>query len=277
MKLRFAYFLILWGFALPAYAQIANIDTNIGVMPQESEQPAIDINNVDANNIENAYTETEVEYVPENVFPPDVIKDMLNCNASTRTDHGRHLKIIGKENERCHIHYANFDLFVPSSLLSNIHSFEDIETLLKNKDIAHYDYKADYLYEGLTYALNACLNKKDFDGRQEELADDYVVINRGLISEFANGICTIELINQQDIEGVITDYGVICKLSYKALQDLEPYFKDLIEKYGEKRHLAANGRMEVERDVYNNETDKADDAFMYYLQQNNFCTKKNDL
>lgn len=279
MKLNSAYFLLLWCLAVPAYAQIDSSVTTpdtVQTVKQPSETTlSIDTKDASANDIESTHTETETTYEPAQMFAPDFINNLFNCTADTQTDYD--LKIIGKKHGRCHLKYANFDLFIPSSLLENIHSVEDIETLLKNKDIAHYNYKADYLYEGLTYALDACLKKKDFDGKQEELADDYVVINRGLTAEFANNFCTINLINQQNIEGVTTDYGVVCRLPYKVVQGLESYFKDLVDKYGEKRGFGADGHVVIENATYNEDLQKADDAFMYYLQQNNFCTKNNDL
>lgn len=213
--------------------------------------------------------------VQGDVFPIDFMKSLMKCKEGAQSSRERVLKIIGKENDRCRLQYADFDLFVPFSLLGNIHSFEDVETLLKNKDIAKYGYKADYIYDGITYALDSCFQKKDFDGRQEVLADDFVTINRGIIAEFVNEICSIRLINQQDIDGVVTDYGVVCRLSYKDVQNLEPYFKDVVAKYGEKRSRNAGGRIMVTRAVQNKETHNADAALMYYMQQNGFCTKNN--
>ena len=150
-----------------------------------------------------------------------------------------------------------------------------METLLKNKDFATYNYRADYIYDGLMYALNACSEKKDYDGETEELVDSYVTVNRGLSAEFINGNCKIYIYNQQNIEGVITDYGVTCTLPYKAVDSLKGYFKDIVEKYGEKRSFGSHGRIMVKREQQNSETHDADVALMYYLQQNGYCQRNN--
>lgn len=215
------------------------------------------------------------QYVETSVFTPRFMKSLLACRADTESDGERQIEILGAEKEICHLKYANFDINVPMDILANIHSFDDVETLLKNKDFATYNYRADYIYDGLMYALNACSEKKDYDGETEELVDSYVTVNRGLSAEFINGNCKIYIYNQQNIEGVITDYGVTCTLPYKAVDSLKGYFKDTIEKYGEKRSFGRHGRIMVKREQQNNETHDVDIALMYYLQQNGYCQKNN--
>lgn len=217
--------------------------------------------------------EPEVIYAEEEVFPPKFMKSLIGCAEDEESDGEREVTILGKKDGRCRLQYANFELDVPLTLLGNIHGFDDLETLLKNKDIAHYNYRADYIYDGLMYALNACYNKKGHEGKQEELADEYVTITRGLYSEFSNDLCTVYLVNKQDIEGAITDYGVTCKLPHKAVSGLTGYFKDLVEKYGEKRGFGEDGHIVVTAEQKNKQTHEADVALMYYLQQNGYCQK----
>ena len=280
MKLLPAIFLLLCGLTTPAGAQEIPLPNepqqtdDISANTTAPDAPAVpEENNPQAEAVVEVEAEPEVIYAEEEVFSPEFMKNLLICSPDSESQNERFVKILGIEKEYCLLQYANFDLHVPQTLLGNIHGFDDIEKLLKNKDIAHYNYRADYIYDGLMYALNACFNKKDYEGKQEELADEYVIINRGLHAEFVNNVCTVYLSNTQDIDGVITDYGVTCTLPYNIVQGLEPYFKDLADKYGEKRGFGADGHIMVTREQKNKQTHEADIALMYYLQKNGYCKK----
>lgn len=212
---------------------------------------------------------------PIEVFSPDFMADLRKCQPNYEVKDNSVVRILGMNNGRCRLSYANFELNIPLSLLGNIHSFDDLQTLLKNRDIASYTYKPDYIYDGLIYALDACHHKKGYDGESDELTDEYATIQRGIYSEFANDTCTINLYNRLDVDGAITDYSVICTVPYKTVSHLEEYVSDLIGQYGEKRGFAANGHIMVTLAQQNEQTHEADIALMYYLQQNGFCKKNN--
>jgi hypothetical protein len=255
-----------------AYAQEATASvTDTGMPEEEIESPAEVEQSVEEAGI--PAEEPEVIYAEEEVFPPHFMKNLITCNEDEESSGERTLTIVGKKEGKCRLQYANFEMDVPMTLLGNIHGFDDLETLLKNKDISHYNYKADYIYDGLMYALNSCYNKKDYDGNREELADEYVTITRGLYAEFSNDVCSVYLLNTQDIEGATTDYGVTCKLPYKEIAGLEGYFKDLVAKYGEKRSFGDDGKITVTREQKNEHTHEADVALMYYLQKGGYCRK----
>ncbi|MBR1600626.1 MAG: hypothetical protein IJ677_03520 [Alphaproteobacteria bacterium] len=240
-----------------------------------SARPASEFqNNIESENQKDL--DEQVVYVDAEVFSPTFMKNLIACTPDTENNQENTVEIIGIKNNKCQIKYANFDLNVPTTLLGNIHSFEDIETLLKNKDISHYNYRVDYIYEGLVYALDACSKQKDYFGKQEELSDEYVIINRSLSAEFVNGICVINLQNTQNIDGVESDYGVTCSLSFKEVKKLEPYFKDIIEKYGERRGFGTDGHIMVKPAEQNKKTHESDVALMYYMQKNGFCKKNSD-
>ncbi|MBQ8482038.1 MAG: hypothetical protein IJ532_05840 [Alphaproteobacteria bacterium] len=268
--------LFLCGLIFSANAQEAEVSTaeSSGEI-QETQDVNSSEETVSEQSVEEE-PEEEVVYVDAEVFSPSFMKSLLECKPDTESNSENQVEIAGKKDQRCLIKYANFDLNVPFTLLGNIHSFEDVETLLKNKDIAHYNYRADYIYDGLVYALSACSDKKDYYGKQEELSDEYVTIIRGLSSEFINGICTINLQNTQSIEGVDSDFGVICTLPYKEIKNLEPYFKDIVEKYGEKRGFGADGHIMVKPAEQNKTTHEGDIALMYYMQKNGFCKKNSE-
>jgi hypothetical protein len=82
--------------------------------------------------------------------------------------------------------------------------------------------------------------------------------------------------NTQNIEGVDSDLRVTCKLPYKEVKNLEPYFKDIVEKYGEKRGFGSDGHIMVKPAEYNKKTNEGDIALMYYMQKNGFCRKNTE-
>lgn len=278
MKLVTSLFLCIFAFAanaqeVPSTDVQPNAETPAVEVTSSSEPIPAENETATADSTPAEKPEPEVIYVGEKVFPHEFMKNLMACNPDTQSDEERRLEIVGQKNGNCLLKYADFDLNVPLTLLGNIHSFDDVETLLKNKDIAHYNHRADYIYSGLMYALNACFNKKNYDGKQDEITDEYVIIERGLDAEFINDVCTVYLRNTQNIDGIITDYGVTCTLPYKAVQELEPYFKNIAEQYGEKRGFSADGHITVTREQENKQTKEADIALMYYLQKNGYCKK----
>ncbi len=211
--------------------------------------------------------EEEVEIQVE-VFEPEFMDSLLVCRQDNQTKDGITLEIIGMQNEKCLIKYGNYYLNVPTSLLANIHSFDDLEILLRNKDIADYKYFPKYVYNGLIYALNACANQQEYLGlkEHENLAD--AVATRGLSAEYKNNLCMIYLENELDmeLEGSTADYGYTCILSPEVVAELLPYFADIIAANKEPEDIDAEPSKEV-RD--------ADIALMYYMQQNGYCAKNN--
>ena len=215
--------------------------------------------------------ETFVQY---DVFAPTFMKSWQTCRPDAMEQEGQDkLEILGVEQSHCKVKYGLFNLDIPLALMANIHSFADVETLLKNADIAHYSYQPEYVYDGLIYALEACMQQKGYDGREETMPKNKVLVRRGLYAEYINRQCVFHLQNELEIGGKVTDYSVLCTLNDKALQDLQPYFKEMLEAYGQKRMFTRNGKVEIHKAEFNAETHKGDIALMYYLQQKGFCKR----
>ncbi|MBQ7633589.1 MAG: hypothetical protein IJS88_05725 [Alphaproteobacteria bacterium] len=235
----------------------------------QSAQNTVISNDVEAEakeseaDISSAEEETEIQV---EVFEPEFMDSLLACHQDNQTKDGITLEIIGMQNEKCIIKYGNYYLNVPTSLLANIHSFDDLEILLKNKDIADYKYFPKYVYNGLIYALNACANQQEYLGLEEHENFSDAVATRGLSAEYKNNLCMIYLENELDLEleGSIADYGYTCVLSPEVVAGLPPYFADII---------AANKESEDIDVVNSKEVQDADIALMYYMQQNGYCSK----
>ena len=117
------------------------------------------------------------------------------------------------------------------------------------------------------------MQQKGYDGREETMPKNKVLVRRGLYAEYINRQCVFHLQNELEIGGKVTDYSVLCTLNDKALQDLQPYFKEMLEAYGQKRMFTRNGKVEIHKAEFNAETHKGDIALMYYLQQKGFCKR----
>lgn len=245
-------------------ATSAEIAPNIAPQAETAQQLAPEPETKKEESIEEAVEEVLVI----DVFSPDFMASLQVCRKDSESKDGRVFTIKGVRDGKCHLTYGNYILDVPTSLLSNIHGFDDLNAFLKNKDMARYKYLPEYTYEGLIFALNACVHKDKYYGVEEEENRIDATVTRGLSSEYFDDHCEIYLQNELELEFEVRDYSVTCRLPQAAIEELEPYFADIIEKYGDLKPIEMHKHKEV-RD--------ADIALMYYLQQNNYCRKNNGL
>ena len=209
--------------------------------------------------------EPEAEIVIE-VFNHDFMEALSACQPAKTKKRNMVLEIVGERGDDCLLKYGHYELKIQKTLLSNIHSFDDLEVLVKNKDIAQYKYLPKYVYDGLIYALSACSQQKEYWGLEEnERLSDATSI-RGLNAKYQDNTCIIDLRNtlELDLEDRVEDYGYTCRLPQEAIEELMPYFQDIVAKHKEP---------DVPLDERPKEVRDADIALMYYLQQNNYCAK----
>lgn len=226
-----------------------------------AEQSAEDILGARDESGEESVDET-IEEVQLEVFEPEFMNSLMKCQPDTADNEGRILKIVGIIEDKCHLEYGNYVLDLPPTILNNIHSFDDLQTVIKNSDFTKYNYTPNYTYEGVIYALDACAKQEEYMGIEEDEKLVDAVVTRGLNAEYKDGICTIYLQNELDLDGKYFDYGVVCRLPQSEIDELEPYFKDIVAKY------AAPDASDAEQPK---EAQDADIALMYYLQKNGFC------
>ena len=220
------------------------------------------------------------EYVEQyNLFSPSFIKSLQLCKPDSEEHRillfERKIEITGRDNDICHLAYEGFDLSVPMEVIPNIHGFDDINVLLKNKDMAHYNYSPEYIYDGLVHAFNSCYNKHDYHGLEETKMDGNIKILRGLTAQYEDKACVIYLTNEVKIEDNVLDYSVMCRLTDETMEELMPKFADVLQKYGERRQFNNRGFVVMSQAQENSETKDADIALMYYMQQKEYCKKPN--
>ena len=207
------------------------------------------------------------EVVQLNVFDPDFMASMNECKKNEAINGNRILKIIGKKEDNCRLQYGNYVLNIPMTLLSNIHSFDDVEVVLKNPDLAQYKYLPKYIYDGLMYALDSCSRQADYSGKEEREISAEAFIVRGINAKYTDNTCFIYLENTLKLKfenDRTVDYGFTCSIPQDKLEELVPYFADI---------AAANPAPEDVRAELPKEVRDADIALMYYLQQNDYCAK----
>lgn len=219
--------------------------------------------------------ENNDEEIVLDVFPIEFMNSLRSCQPAQTSRDNHTLTIVRKESQYCLLEYDDFELRVPYSVTSNIHSFEDLMPILKNRDITTYNYKPDYDYGGLMYAVNACFNKTDYYGTKNITQTEKFTLDKEFYAEFLNDICVITLSNVVTVGDIAINHNVTCRLPYNEVSKLEEYIKDLIAQYGEKREFSTDGRIINREATHNNETRQADIALMYYIQQNGFCNKNN--
>ena len=245
-------------------------DVNGNIIGSVKEEPATaDISlEKDENTVEESEETVDEEVLVLDVFPPEFMASLRICRKDSEANGQRVFEIKGMRGDKCHLTYGNYILNVPTNVLNNIHSFDDLQLLLRNKDMARYRYLPEYTYEGLIYALNACAHKEKYYCVEIEEERVDAVVTRGLSAEYTDETCEIYLQNELELDENLLDYGVTCRLNQEAIDELEPYFTDIIAKYNNVETTELHKHKEI-RD--------ADIALMYYLQQNNYCNKNNKL
>jgi hypothetical protein len=230
-----------------------------------------------------------VEAIPEepaqaavvDYFTPEFMGKLRQCQPAViapignEDDEAESLEIIGKQGNVCRLRYDLYQISAPLEVLPNIHSFEDLQVILRNPEMAHYDYTPQYIYDGLLYALDACRNKRDYMGRQTSGQVGKATYNAGLTAEYFNQICTIYLSNQLDVMGNQSDWTVTCRLKDAEVAEILSYYQQILDEYGKKQRQVVDGRLQTVPAKENEVTQQADKELMYYLQQNDFCRKPN--
>lgn len=201
-----------------------------------------------------------VEYLPNpSNFSADFMASLYQCQPNREQQNlsgYEEISIVGKVDNRCRLLYDDFVLSVPSELLPNIHSMDDIRQLLQNKDIARYQPK--YEYSGLLQELNIC--GKSQNGHSAYLhrqTKNDVTITKGLTSKVENGGCSVRLLNQLNIGDIFSDYSVVCKIPANDMLLILDAYNDLL----------------AQDNPATEELQKADAEIMYRLQQVGYCQK----
>jgi hypothetical protein len=266
MKQLIVAIVCLW--SMTAGAEDISAESNdIQVMPENATE--IEENTADS---QDEYVEPEVVF---EVFPADFMRSLLKCRQDKAVrDNGDTAEIFGLKDGYCEVSFLNFNMKIPQNILPNIHGFDDLTALLKNPDISTYNYKPEYVYDGLLFELDNCYrNKNAHIATQLENDNGVVIIRRGVSSEYISEHCFVKLQNELEINGSIRDYTVVCRMGLPELAELLSPYREIIAQYGAKRKIAPNGQVYFRGEQANEETQRADAELLYVLQRGGFCLK----
>lgn len=231
--------------------------------------------------IEEKPQETEPKPVAMEILTPEFMENLRKCQPAVSApigyedDEAVPLEIIAKKGDKCLLKYDAYKIEAPLGILPNIHNFEDLQVILRNKEMSHYDYTPQYIYDGLLYALDACRNKRDYMGRQVSGKVGKASYVSGLTAEYFDQVCTVYLAHQLDVMGNQQDWTVTCRLKEAEVEEILGYYQQILDEYGKKQKQVVNGRLQTIAAKENEVTKQADKELMFYLQQNGFCRKPN--
>lgn len=193
-------------------------------------------------------------------FSTDFMLSLFKCQPDIEEQNisvPEKIEIVGFEDEKCHLRFDDFDLYVPQQLLIGIHSMSDVKTLIRNRDITVYH--PQYDYHGLLPEIDECLQNRGTHTAhlQRREVGDAVLIS-GLTSQFVNNFCEIRLLNQLDVTDSLTDYSVICRISQEDAQFITETYAEFLQEGAE---------------ISPDRQKQADNEIMYRLQQGDFCKK----
>lgn len=183
------------------------------------------------------------------------------------------LKILGQSQNNCKLEFADFSIEMPLERVAELSGFDDIDILLKDKNVAKY--KPDFVIDNLLFALSDCEQQKNYEFGGSSKTYGYVTVKQSLSSYYKDMVCNLKftnlLLRGEDEE----DYSLYCNISNNERSKLLLPYKELIEKYGRKitkEHQADSGfSISIEGPVYNEQTQKAGKSLFNSIKSQGFC------
>lgn len=185
------------------------------------------------------------------------------------------LKILGQSQNNCKLEFADFSIEVPLERVAELSGFDDIDILLKDKNVAKY--KPDFVIDNLLFALSDCEQQEnyEFGGSSKTYGD--VTVKQSLSSYYKDMVCNLKFTNLLLRGEEEEDYSLYCNISNNERSKLLLPYKELIEKYGRKitkEHQADFGfSISIEGPVYNEQTQKAGKSLFNSIKSQGFCSR----
>ncbi len=255
-------------------AENADISAKASEQPaQNAVEPAVDLLNATADGAKENAEPREVQ-----LLPSDFEEKMLSCtpDKTMRKVSGvtENIEVLGEENGKCHIKMMIFSLNVPFERLAEVKSFEDLENLCKEPEIATLEYKENYHYINLMSELNMCA---DFQALHHNgrTSNEYPFLNVTVMTDMTaqhkDDSCELTLVNEVTMDNKFMNYNVVCVIpDGKISQLLEPY-GDLLDLYGAKEIEHEDGTISSRPAAVNDYTRRVDAKLMYQLQIDGYC------
>lgn len=218
------------------------------------------------------------EIIKTEDLPEDFANNLLTCTPSetSRVYEGTTEKIVivGMDDDKCRISLVTFTLNVPFEKLPEIATYEDIENLRNDENIATFEYAKNYRYANLMSELNQC-GEYEVIHHNGRSSVEYPFVKMTVVTDMASqhkdGNCKITFVNEVVRDGDFTDYSVVCEVPDEKITEMLQQYRELIDLYGAKKIVNEDGSVSSRNSVSNKDTSKADSKLMYTLQMNGYC------
>ena len=219
----------------------------------------------------------------EEPLPEDFLKNLVSCTQSVATrivrDLSENFEIIGPKGDKCYVKLTVFDLYIPPEQIPMIKTYEDLERLCKNPEIATLKYQDNYHFAGLISELNLCSTYQSMhhNGRS---STEYKSINATVLTDMTaiskEDACEITLVNEITADNKFMNYNVVCTVPADQIASLLEPYRDLIDLYGAKEITNDDGSISSRTAISNEKTYRADAKIMYELQMRGYCRLQED-
>ena len=218
----------------------------------------------------------------EEALPDDFKANLISCTPFTAIrmveDSAENIEIIGmQEDGRCKVKLSVFGLFISAGELQLIETYEDIEKLAKNPEIGKLEYEDNYHYANLLSELSQCKTYQyiHHNGRSSvEYNSIKVTVMTDMMAQHKDDMCELTFVNEITADNKFMDYSVVCEVPDEQIEKLLEPHKDLIDLYGAKEIVNADGSVSSRTAVSNEKIRRVDAKLMYELQVAGYCHLK---
>lgn len=175
-------------------------------------------------------------------------------------------EIIGMENDKCHVKYEAFDLYIPMLKMADITSWLDIMKL--SEDTAISKYTPTYRTKGTMFALYDCMQGKSVSGGSTQTMNN---TERGFRVKHEENKCILTFVNKVKAVDVVQDYSKICEVNDADIGAILQPYEALIQ-----ANRGVNEAGHYSSHKSNAQTQKADGEIFKLLEKSGVCNLINN-
>lgn len=129
------------------------------------------------------------------------------------------IEIAGWENQKCHVKYRDFDLYIPQDKLSSIKTIPNITDLLTDESITHYTPK--FQTQGLVSRLKDCASlQSPYEGFSSSQKINNLEISNKMSMEKSGNECIITFENSLNLNNQKKTYLNTCRVNLDIIPEL---------------------------------------------------------
>ncbi|MBQ8436828.1 MAG: hypothetical protein IJX20_04175 [Alphaproteobacteria bacterium] len=171
-------------------------------------------------------------------------------------------EIIGMENDKCHVKYEDFDLYIPMLKMADITSWVDIMELCEDATISKYT--PNYYTDGAMFALYDCMQGNSVSGSSSMRTNN---VERGFNAKHEENKCILTFVNKVKAGDEVLDYSKICEVNVASIAVVLQPYETLIQN---NKGINEDGHYSSHRS--DEQTRKADKEIFELLEKSGVCT-----